>query len=490
MYKKVRKVIAILFVLLALGSVSCITSNSVVYAQINQSYSFTDDGSNISNLDQAIKDNWIIETIGSFVYTMASLIESNVSKIFLNLTGVNTFPWADKILFNAVPLLDINFINSSYGSLFKNEAGVSTAVANVLNSTYYTVFTLSVAFLGVCVGIMALRLVFASIASEKARYKKAITQWLMALIMLFLSHYLISFIFFINEQMVEIASGLLESSIDKIDAQKVKLNTLTEDDKLEIIVQLINQINNDRSWGVLLAFTAPGKTAVTSATSIYSTVYNLYKNQNGNELEQDISKLRDSKYLDYAYYLIVDRYYVKKELSSVYSKGDEFIEKLIDITKNLVWDFDGQEVANYLKDVSFLKYMDDAGINTVTDAKSCIDTYVDENRGKKDYLKSILFEVWEKKHFEYGTVSGKDLFTGIGQFFRESAWIYKTDKGGNIVGWKAGKNNIIATVLYAIFVVQSILFFMAYLKRFFYVTILALFAPLVVVFDFFTKTMA
>lgn len=485
-FKKVRKIIAILFVFLVLSPIICSMSSSVVYAEINESYLVSDQTMDTSQLDNAIKDNWVIETIGGFIYLVASIIEWLVSGLFYRMTGIDAFPWADKVIFNAVPLLDINFINPSEGSLFK-VGNTATAISRVLNSTYYTVFTLAIAFLGVCVGIMALRLVFASIASEKARYKKAITQWLMAIIMLFLSHYLMSFIFFVNEQMVEIATGLLDKSIQKVDSQQVKLNTVTEDDKLKIIDQFIEQVNRDTSvlgyWNTLISPNA-------GITSKYSTVYHWFQNLAGDELQKDISKLRDSKYLDYAYYLIVDRYYVKKVLPSVYNESDEIWEKLWDATKNLVWDFDGKEVGNYLKDVAYLRSMDEAGISSVTDAKDSINTYVDENRGKAEYLKSILLEVWEKKHFEYGTVTGNDLFTGIGQFFKSAAWTYDTDNNGRIVGWKAGKNNIVGTLLYAIFIIQSLMFFIAYTKRFFYVTILALFAPLVIVFDFFTKTMS
>ena len=44
-----------------------------------------------------------------------------------------------------------------------------------------------------------------------------------------------------------------------------------------------------------------------------------------------------------------------------------------------------------------------------------------------------------------------------------------------------------SAILYAVFIVQSLMFFWAYFKRFFYVVILAIISPFVVIFDFLKK---
>ena len=84
----------------------------------------------------------------------------------------------------------------------KDTSGTNTIFGSIIQNIYNTIFTISIAFFGVVVGIMALKLAISSIASEKAKYKQAITNWLLALILLFTAHYLISFIFFVNEKMV------------------------------------------------------------------------------------------------------------------------------------------------------------------------------------------------------------------------------------------------------------------------------------------------
>ena len=81
----------------------------------------------------------------------------------------------------------------------------------------------------------------------------------------------------------------------------------------------------------------------------------------------------------------------------------------------------------------------------------------------------------------------KTLISSMGQYFKDAAWSYETDDDGNIKGWYANKLTLQGAILYAIFVVQSIMFFFAYIKRFFYVVILALLAPVIVIYDFLGK---
>ena len=57
-------------------------------------------------------------------------------------------------------------------------------------------------------------------------------------------------------------------------------------------------------------------------------------------------------------------------------------------------------------------------------------------------------------------------------------------------GWKFERITFQGAILYAIFITQSILFFFAYIKRFFYIVVLSIMAPLVVIYDFMVKTVS
>ena len=110
------------------------------------------------------------------------------------LVGNNMFPWADKVIFNTIPLLDINFLNPSQGSLFLSSDGqTETILATIVRRIYFTIFAISISLLGIMVAVMAIKLAVSTIASEKAKYKEALTNWVLGIVMIFTVHYLISF---------------------------------------------------------------------------------------------------------------------------------------------------------------------------------------------------------------------------------------------------------------------------------------------------------
>ena len=55
---------------------------------------------------------------------------------------------------------------------------------------------------------------------------------------------------------------------------------------------------------------------------------------------------------------------------------------------------------------------------------------------------------------------------------------------------KIDKAAPIPTVLYLVFLIQSLMFLFAYFKRLFYVVILAIIAPIVVIYDFLGKAVS
>ncbi len=489
-FSKLKKIATLLFIFILINNLFVSSFQSVVYGAVNSLANYNDETGS-DKLEEDIKDNFLISTVGSFIYTIASIAEDLVSGIVGMLTGTNTFPWADKVVFNTMELLDINFINPATGSLFESNRG-STAIGKVVGNTYYTVFTIAVAFLSVCVGIMALRLIFASIASEKAKYKQAITQWLMAMLMLFLTHYLISFIFFVNEKMVEVATSMLNTSIAKIEEKNknttLQLQTVSKSQKEDLVRSMVSS----SKVGEAIAFLNPVNNVVNMINDIKDIVNYINNNSSLRNSISDLCQNKDNfhseEYLDYTYYLITDRYYVSKVLPTLYDSGANWWDRAVNSLVNLFTNASNSEIQSLASDVAFLGSID--GKTTISEANQAVSDYVKNARGDKDYLKKILLGAWERKHFGTNTVNNKDLFAGLGQFFKDSAWTYKTDSGKAIVGWRPGKNSIIGTILYAIFVVQSIMLFIAYMKRFFYIIILSLFAPIIIVFDFLSKTLS
>lgn len=205
---KILKIFAVLFLFLSIS----MTINPTVLAKTsNYGTKGNYDDTGASNTSSWIQDV-LLGAVGKAIYAIGWCIEKIGAGIVKLLTDVNRFPWADKTIMNTIPLLDPNFINPSNNSLFWKGSNY-TKVGKAVRTTYFTGLSVGVGFFGIVVAVMAIKLAITSIAAEKARYKEAITQWLTALILLFALHYIISFIFYLNEQLVEVACKILSDQM-------------------------------------------------------------------------------------------------------------------------------------------------------------------------------------------------------------------------------------------------------------------------------------
>ena len=230
----------ILFITLIMFS---FTSNTI-NAAINQTYTEatsktkTDD----TQLDEKVKSTVVLDALASFVYAVASIVENLVGQVFKSLTGSTDFPWADKIIFNSIPLLDINFFNASEGSFFKSSGGEDTVLAKVVRNTYFSVLAIVIAFLTIVVAIAATKMALSTLATEKAKYKEAVTKWLFSITLIFLMHNLMSFIFFVNEGLVEVASSILVKNMEGVgDDLKQQLTLTTGEDERQAVSNFLEQ---------------------------------------------------------------------------------------------------------------------------------------------------------------------------------------------------------------------------------------------------------
>ena len=224
MIKKYKRKIGVVFLICILFNFIYGSYSNLVYAEINQNYG---EGSNLDfSEDGAASDNGTLTGILTIcIVTVGKLIENLTAWTinFLTKTG-NEFPWADLIIFNTIPILDVNFINPADGSLMKSN-GSFTTIGNTIRNVYFTGLSIALGFMGIVDAIMAIRLAISSIASDKARYKEAIVTWLTALVLLFGAHFLLSFAFYLNEKLVEVASQIVT---DATKNTTIQIGTSTE----------------------------------------------------------------------------------------------------------------------------------------------------------------------------------------------------------------------------------------------------------------------
>lgn len=532
-------------------------------------------------LDSKIKSNILLDTLAGMINAIASLAEYLLGAVFKTLTGDNIFPWADRIIFNGIGFLDINFLNPASNSLFVSN-GSTSILGKVVYSVYSTIFSLAVLFLGVAVGIMAIRLALSSIAAEKAKYKQAIVNWVTCIVMLFLMHYILAFVFWINEQLVQIASGILIKTIDEtvtsVDFtealnsvvspdERVKkfsnalgdkfstrsdvtnwVNSVTGDpDLLDITNKLLlnnnyidqrvvyvadNLSDSDTTihwWSsnVEIAFKSLKITdkaiqmlAVANKgiprLKIDGNDANSIRMQISNASDDDLRKMKEQGYYEcysgnkiyfdkekylksedfekdlagYAYVMAnkdeaakLDKFYINNPGYKI-NTGDN--PNSLQIAANTVWSAYSPNELNDLNDI-YNEYKMQSSYNQAKNDVSIREAIAKKRLEVDGYIISAA---------QGGSAKTTDIIANLGQFFKQSAYTYTTeettDSTGNkketIVGWRATKLSVTGALLYAIFIFQSCMYFIMYVKRLFYVMMLSMFGPIVVIYDFFMKS--
>ena len=493
-----KKSFVAMFLILILFSVS-----GNIFGAINTTYQ---NGKTVieDDLNTKAKDSVILDALGPFVYWVASAVENLVGKAFKGLTGTEMFPWADRVLFNTLPMLDINIFNPADASMFKTKAGTTTPLAKIVRNTYFTVLTLSVAFLTVVVGIAATKLALSSIASEKAKYKEAVTKWMFSIVLIFLMHNVVSFIFWVNEQMVVVASGLVNETLLNANLSLLQEALNMPDQQMLEIFKKANKSNVEAT---------KEETQYVSDHPEVAAKFIKSSNYNDSILFDALAKpnwfteMTTGNGKDSLRALVRDMKIINGETITYTSKDAVLDNQGNTSYKNV------DHTVNMSNFVEFSKEIDSTGLenmqlgwegNASQDAKNVANFFYyqvekmlgadkthKDNKYLKKYVKAMI-SVYDSVNNTEGNGqesqnSGVDIIAGLGNYFKEAAYTVETDELGNAKSWKRNKVSLIGAILYAIFVFQSIFYFLAYLKRFFFIVVLVIMAPIIVLLDFFRK---
>ena len=516
MNNKTKKIFCIFMLVLVFFSFS-----SNVFAEINTSYGENGPVQDVA-YDDSISSSSLLEAIAKLIYALGNLIENLMGGAFELLVGNNMFPWADKVIFNTIPLLDINFLNPSQGSLFLSSDGqTETILATIVRRIYFTIFAISISLLGIMVAVMAIKLAVSTIASEKAKYKEALTNWVLGIVMIFTVHYLISFLFFANEQVVKVASSMLTEQLEGVQvnitdendqvtrfynfAQRAGLGSEVDSSNTQFALIAMDLFDNptykeygslDPGFNILGVDVIGGDTKLNFKRVLHSarTVQNTgFMQYTSNAIETfgsgDVAGIESFLNSTGAAMMVtnyLERYeYAHRE--TIFGSDDGTYEMRFKIICNLIDKYRNKETITY-EDIMF---------SGMSDALGRTLTAEDFNRGNcKAYLVEFIefYKTYVQTYNEFvigdGSTAGINIISEMGQFFKEAAWGYDRDSSGEIRGFERDRASITGCILYFMFVLQSILFFFSYLKRFFYIIILSIMAPIVVIYDFFMRIMA
>lgn len=124
--------------------------------------------------------------------------------------GVPIIKYTPEAIFgNEVPALDVNFINPKiWGDADKDNHSITQDLHDTIASWYLALRNLALVILLSVLLYVGIRMVISSTASDKAKYKQMIIDWLVAVCILFFLHYIMSFILSVTEVVTDgISSG-------------------------------------------------------------------------------------------------------------------------------------------------------------------------------------------------------------------------------------------------------------------------------------------
>ena len=113
----------------------------------------------------------------------------------------------DKIIFNQVPLLDVNvFTDTAAGYTLKEDSSLQIIRESVA-TWYYVIRNVTIAVMLVILIYVGIRMAISSIASEKAEYQRMLVSWLVGFLIIFVIHYFLLFVLNINSTILGWITG-------------------------------------------------------------------------------------------------------------------------------------------------------------------------------------------------------------------------------------------------------------------------------------------
>lgn len=108
----------------------------------------------------------------------------------------------EEIFSNRVPALDVNFIKPSVttgNTTWDNEHNIAMKLRPTIASWYVAMRTLALVGLLSVLVYLGIRMLLTSVAADKAKYKKMMMDWVVAICLLFALHYIMSFALTMSE---------------------------------------------------------------------------------------------------------------------------------------------------------------------------------------------------------------------------------------------------------------------------------------------------
>lgn len=126
----------------------------------------------------------------------------------------------EKIFSGLIPALDINFVDpQDWGSNELNERSIARALHETIASWYVSLRNLALVALMLVLVYIGIRIVISSTASDKAKFKQMLMDWVVAMCLLFCLHYIMTFTTTIVNEISRAISGSASSNGNNVAVQ-------------------------------------------------------------------------------------------------------------------------------------------------------------------------------------------------------------------------------------------------------------------------------
>ena len=139
--------------------------------------------------------------------TVEPIDSSKLDGSFWGIDAVNipVIKYSPEAIFaGKVPALEINFISPDYTS---DEGSIAADLQNTIASWYKALRNIAIVGLLTVIVYLGIRMLITSIAADKAKYKKMIMDWVIAMCLLFVMHYIMSFTLTATQALIGVLGG-------------------------------------------------------------------------------------------------------------------------------------------------------------------------------------------------------------------------------------------------------------------------------------------
>ena len=104
----------------------------------------------------------------------------------------------EEIIFNKIPVLNVNVFNTSD----TKEDSIAMRIRTTVATWYVSIRNISIVLLAFVLVYIGIRMSMATVASDRANYKKMLINWISAVLIVFFIHFIMIAVFYINDTLI------------------------------------------------------------------------------------------------------------------------------------------------------------------------------------------------------------------------------------------------------------------------------------------------